>query len=70
MVSDGFADASTGMIGGRGSWRRPDTGRARYRGGSGGVLGFVGGFTKGAFEAPIKAAGKGAADCLLEEAAH
>ena len=70
MVSDGFADASTGMIGGAvaGAGLTPEgLGIGAV---PGGVLGFVGGFAKGAFDAPIKAAGKGAADCLLEEAAH
>jgi hypothetical protein len=68
MVSDGFEGGLTGALAGAtgGAALTPEVGGAG--GIPGGVLGFVGGFAKGAFEAPIKAAGKGAADCLIDEA--
>jgi hypothetical protein len=68
MVSDGFEGGLTGALAGAsgGAVLTPEVGGAG--GIPGGVLGFVGGFAKGAFEAPIKAAGKGAAHCLIDEA--
>jgi hypothetical protein len=68
MVSDGFEGGLTGALSGAtgGAALTPEAGGFGALPGS--VLGFVGGFAKGAFEAPIKAAGKSAADCVIEEA--
>jgi hypothetical protein len=70
MVSDGFEGGLTGALAGAsgGAALTPEAGGLGAL--PGGVLGFVGGFAKGAFEAPIKAAGKGALDCGIDEAAQ
>jgi hypothetical protein len=67
MVSDGFEGGLTGALAG-GTGGAALTPEVLGAGGiPGAVLGFVGGFAKGAFEAPIKAAGKSAADCLIDD---
>lgn len=68
MVSDGFSNGMAGMLAGAtgGAVVTPEVGGAG--GIPGAVLGFVGGFAKGAFEAPLKAAGKGLADCTIDAA--
>ena len=68
MVSDGFESALTGALAG-GTTGAALTPEALGAGGiPGAVLGFVGGFAKGAFEAPIKETLKGVGDCAAERA--
>jgi hypothetical protein len=68
MVSDGFESGLTGALAGAtgGAALTPEIGG--LGGLPGGVLGFVGGFSKGVIYTPLKIAGKSAAECLIDEA--